>query len=226
MTAGEAEKRKVEERKSMTQTMQRKTKIKLCGMMGEQDIEIANILCPDYIGFVFAPWSKRYVTPDTAALLRKQLRPEITAVGVFVDEELSRVAELLEQGIIDMAQLHGQEDEDYIRELKAQSDKGIIKSIRMEDEADIRKAEKCPADHVLLDSGRGGTGKHFDWKLAAQVKRPYFLAGGLTTETVRDAVEMLRPYAVDVSSGIETAGRKDAEKMRAFVTGVRSAKCG
>lgn len=205
---------------------QRKTKIKLCGMMGEQDIAIANILCPDYIGFVFAPWSKRYVTPDVAASMRKQLRPEITAVGVFVDEELSRVAELLEQGVIDMAQLHGREDEDYIRELKARTGKALIKSVCMENEADIWKAEKCPADYVILDSGRGGTGKHFDWKLAAQVKRPYFLAGGLTAGTVREAVEMLRPYAVDVSSGIETAGRKDAEKMRAFVTAARSAKCG
>ena len=210
----------------MTELMQRKTKIKLCGMMGEQDIEAANLLCPEYIGFVFASWSKRYVTPDAAELLRKRLRPEITAVGVFVDGDLTLVAKLLERGVIDMAQLHGQEDEDYIRELKARTGKLLVKSVRMESEEDIPKAENSPADYVILDSGGGGTGRHFDWRLAARVKRPYFLAGGLTADSVKQAVEMLHPYAVDVSSGIETDGRKDREKMCSFVSAVDSVKDG
>lgn len=196
------------------------TKIKLCGLSRPCDIEAANELKPEYIGFVFAPKSKRYVSPKTAEDLKRLLLPDIKAVGVFVNENPKTVAELLNKGIINIAQLHGNEDEDYIRRLRQLSDQPIIKAFRIDTESDITNAEQSTADYVLLDSG-GGTGTVFDWKLIQNIKRPYFLAGGLSLDNLEDAVNMLRPYAVDVSSGIETDGYKDHIKMAAFVAAVR-----
>ena len=199
------------------------TKIKLCGLTMPCDIEAANQLRPEYIGFVFAKKSRRYVSPDDALELRKLLCPEIQAVGVFVNEEPGKVAELLERGIIDLAQLHGNEDEDYIRQLKALSDRTIIQAFRIDGNGDIKKAESSSVDYILLDTGSGGTGMTFDWRFLERVRRPYFLAGGLNPENVRTAIETYAPYAVDVSSGIETNGIKDKEKMKAFVRAVQSA---
>lgn len=198
------------------------TKIKLCGLSRPCDIEAANALMPDYIGFVFAKRSRRYVTPGQAAALKKMLRPGIAAVGVFVDEDKATVVSLLKVGVIDMAQLHGKEDDIYVREIQKICDNTVIKAFCVEGQEDIRRAQACPADYVLLDSGKGGTGTAFDWELLAGVSRPYFLAGGLDIETVGRAVERWKPYGVDVSSGIETDGRKDPVKMRAFVEAVRS----
>lgn len=197
------------------------TKIKLCGLSGFCDIEAANILKPEYIGFVFAKNSRRYVSPEDAWTLKKRLSPEIKAVGVFVREDAEVVAGLLERGVIDMAQLHGGEDETYIRRLRELTGKPLIKAFRVETAGDIAAAEMCSADHVLLDSGEGGTGNAFDWGLLGQMKRRYFLAGGLTPENVQRAVRELHPYGVDVSSGIETDGKKDSDKMAAFVAAVR-----
>lgn len=196
------------------------TKIKLCGLSRPCDIETANELKPDYIGFVFAPKSKRYVTSEKATELKSLLAPGIHAVGVFVNESPEKIANLLNQGVIDITQLHGDEDEDYVRRLRQLTHKPIIKAFRMETASDITVAEGCTADFVLLDSG-AGTGTVFDWKLTQNVKRPYFLAGGLDSDNVADAVKTLHPYAVDVSSGIETDGRKDKTKMAAFVSAVR-----
>lgn len=195
-------------------------KIKLCGLSRVADIQIANELSPDYIGFVFWERSKRNVSPDTASKLRKALSPEILAVGVFVDEEPDKIVSLLSSGIIDVAQLHGTEDEEYILALRKLTDKPIIKAFRIESEYDIIKAEESSADYVLLDSGKG-TGKVFDWKLLQNIRRPYFLAGGLSPDNAEEAIEALHPYALDVSSGIETDGYKDEKKMRAFVHAVR-----
>lgn len=194
-----------------------KARIKLCGLSRPCDIEVVNELCPDYIGFVFAEKSRRYVPPEQAAELKSLLRPEILAVGVFVDEEIERIADLLGAGVIDLAQLHGGEDEAYIGRLRERTDSPLIKAFRVDKEGDIEKARASTADYVLLDSGSGGTGKAFDRKLLARMDRPYFLAGGLDAATVGEAVERWRPYGVDVSSGIETEGVKDAEKMRAFM---------
>ena len=144
----------------------------------------------------------------------------IKAVGVFVNEEPEAVARLLNSGVIDMAQIHGTEGEDYVKGLRALTDKPIIKAFRIGKEEDIRLAEKSGADYVLLDSG-AGTGRGFDWKLIRNMERPYFLAGGLETGNVETAVKRLKPYAVDVSSGIETGGVKDRIKMAAFVAAVR-----
>lgn len=196
------------------------TKIKLCGLSRPIDIEVANRLSPEYIGFVFAPKSKRYVTAEKAKELKRLLAPEIKAVGVFVDESPQTVAELLNEGVIDIAQLHGSEDEDYIKLLKELAGKPIIKAFCIESEEDIVRAEKSSADYILLDSGTG-TGNVFDWSLIKSVKRPYFLAGGLDCTNVGEAIRTLQPYAVDVSSGIETNGLKDINKMTEFVSIVR-----
>ena len=196
-------------------------KIKLCGLTHPEDIAAANALQPEYIGFVFAPKSRRAVSRERAAALKMQLSPEIQAVGVFVNEKPEVVAELLNAGIIEIAQLHGQEDENYIGQLRKLTDKPLIQAFRVDNVESLARAEKSPAGWVLLDSGPGGTGTAFDWKLLEKFKRPYFLAGGLDPVTVKNALQMLRPYAVDVSSGIETAGKKDAQKMAAFVAAVR-----
>lgn len=199
-----------------------KTKIKLCGLSRECDIEAANELLPEYIGFVFAKKSMRYVSPENAAALRKHLAAQILAVGVFVNETPENVAALLAAGVIDMAQLHGSEDEAYIERLRTLTDKPIIKAFPVKEEQDIYRAAESRADLVLLDAGSGGTGTAFDWDLLNGMERPYFLAGGLDASTVGEAVRRWKPYAVDVSSGIETDGYKDVEKMRAFVQRARS----
>lgn len=196
------------------------TKIKLCGLSRPCDIEDANELKPDYIGFVFAPKSKRYVTPEKAMELKSLLAPEIQTVGVFVNEKPENIAKLLQDGIIDIAQLHGAEDEDYITRLRQLTDKPIIKACRIETTYDIENAEQSTADYILLDSG-AGTGMVFDWQLIQNIKRPYFLAGGLSPDNAADAINTLHTYAVDVSSGIETNGLKDKTKMAAFVAAVR-----
>ena len=199
------------------------TKIKFCGLTGDCDIDAANELRPEYVGFVFAPKSKRYVTPERAAELKRRLADGIKAVGVFVNDNLYHVAELLNRGVIDIAQLHGSEDEEYIGHLRQLTGKPVIRAFRIKTAEDIAEAEKCTADHVLLDSG-AGTGEVFDWKLIKNMKRPYFLAGGLSPDNVENAVEQLSPYAVDVSSGIETEGVKDKAKMAAFAAAVRGEK--
>lgn len=195
------------------------TKIKLCGLSRLCDIEDANEIKPDYIGFVFIPKSKRYVTYEKAAELKSRLSSEIQAVGVFVNEHPQDVAKLLQNGIIDIVQLHGDEDENYITQLRLLTDKPIIKAFRIEAANDIKKAEQSTADYILLDSG-AGTGKVFDWDILKTIGRPYFLAGGLNVHNVADAIKLLRPFAVDVSSGIETDGMKDKTKMAAFVAAV------
>ena len=197
------------------------TKIKLCGLTRPCDIEAANRLMPDYIGFVFAAKSKRYASPELAAALRAQLDPQIHAVGVFVNEVPEKVAQLLSCGTIQVAQLHGREDEAYISALRALTDKPIIKAFRIDTPADVETANRSSADFVLLDSGNGGTGTVFDWKLLQGITRPYFLAGGLNPENAADAVRQLQPFGVDVSSGIEIDGCKDDKKMAAFVAAVR-----
>ena len=180
------------------------TKIKCCGLSRLCDIEAAN----------------RYVSADKARALKQALSPEIKAVGVFVNETPEQIAALTDKGIIDVVQLHGNEDEAYIEKLRALTDKPIIKAFRIETVADVEKAVQSTADAILLDSG-AGTGKVFNWKLLADIKRPYFLAGGLAPNNIKQALQQLTPDAVDVSSGIETEGDKDKEKMAAFIAAVR-----
>ena len=195
------------------------TKIKLCGLTRLTDIQTVNQLKSDYIGFVFAPKSKRYIKPEQAAELKTFLDPEIAAVGVFVNEVPETIAALLNQNIIDLAQLHGSEDETYIQRLRHLTTKPLIKAFKINNKADLESAENSSADFILLDAG-AGDGQTFDWDILKYFTRPYFLAGGLNPLNVKAAIEKLSPYAVDVSSGIETNGAKDAVKMKSFVAAV------
>ena len=196
------------------------TRIKFCGLTRIEDIEEVNKLKPDYIGFVFWPRSKRVVTREQASELKAMLDPSIKAVGVFVDEDIEVVKSLLNDDIIDIAQLHGSEDGTYINDLKMSTGKPVIKAFKIRSEDDGRQAEESPADMVLLDSGMG-TGKTFNWEIIKGVKRPFFLAGGLAPDNAAEAIRELHPYALDVSSGIETEGIKDTKKMTDFYEAVR-----
>ena len=168
---------------------------------------------------MFAPKSKRYIKPECAAELKPILDPDIAAVGVFVNETPEVIAALLNQNIIDLAQLHGTEDELYIQQLRLLTTKPLIKAFKIKNKADLETAQNSSADHILLDAG-AGDGQTFDWDILKSFTRPYFLAGGLNPSNVDEAIKKLSPYAVDVSSGIETAGFKDAAKMKSFVDAV------
>ncbi len=191
--------------------------------MRPEDIENADLLLPDYIGFVFWKKSRRCVDAGTAGKLKGMLDRRISAVGVFVDEPLEVVAGLINEGIIDIAQLHGNEDEKYIAGLRRliAPEKKIIRAFNVRSEEDIANANNSSADLILLDAGMG-EGKAFDWTVAGKMTRDYILAGGLNPENVKEAVKRLKPYGVDVSSGIETDGVKDKSKMKEFVGIVRS----
>ena len=196
------------------------TKIKICGLQSEDDISYVNELMPDYIGFVFLQGRRRYISPEDAAHLKSLLNQAIQSVGVFVNESVENVASLLQSGTIQMAQLHGQEDETYARKLKSLCDRPIIKAFIIQSEEDIKKALAYPADYLLLDNGLG-TGETFDWSLIQGIERPFFLAGGLNSENVREAISLTAPYAVDTSSGVETDHKKDYHKIKAFIDAVR-----
>ncbi len=196
------------------------TRIKYCGLKRREDIDIVNEVKPEYIGFVFYKKSKRYVDFDTAKELKSHLAPSIKAVGVFVDEPIDDVVSYLNVGAIDMAQLHGNEDEAYISEVKDRTGKEVIKAFKITDKESVDKAFSTDADYVLLDAGMGD-GVTFDWNLILDIDKPYFLAGGLGVDNIANVMRNIRPFAVDVSSGIETDGVKDKAKMIAFAKEVR-----
>ncbi|MEE0024079.1 phosphoribosylanthranilate isomerase [Methanobrevibacter sp.] len=190
-------------------------KIKICGLKRLDDIEIVNKYKPDYIGFVFAD-SKRKVTSDLACKMKKNLDSSIKSVGVFVDEDIDVIIKLYDEGIIDIAQLHGLENEEYIKKLKQKSNYKleIINAIEMSDEKDLLGYENSLADYLLLDSGKG-SGKTFDWRLIRKdLKKEFFLAGGLNSKNISKAIEEFNPYAVDLSSSVETDGYKDELKIK------------
>lgn len=195
-------------------------KVKFCGLSRICDIEGANALKPEYIGFVFAPQSRRCILPEKALKLKSLLSPGIKAVGVFVNQQPEFAAELLNSNIIDIAQLHGNEEDDYIKQLRRLTHKPIIQAFRIAGAEEVIKAQSSIADCILLDAG-AGTGTSFDWKLVQNIKRPYFLAGGLNAQNALTALSILKPYALDVSSGIETNGLKDTRKMAEFIHAVR-----
>ncbi len=228
------------------------TRIKLCGLTRIQDIEIANKLKPEYIGFIFWDRSSRNVSAIQAARLKGKLNPEIKAVGVFVNAPAEQVISYYNVGIIDIAQLHGNENEEYIKKLH---DAGltVIKAFKMKKTGEninlagnanietpekptgnaitetygkstddvITEAVKSSADYIMFDPGKG-EGATFNWQLIKGIKREFFLAGGLIPENIEKAVETVQPFAVDVSSGIETNGHKDPDKMAAFVKNTRA----
>lgn len=198
-------------------------KIKLCGMFRDCDIDYANEARPDYIGFILGfPKSHRNIGMETAQRLRSRLAPGIKAVGVFVDSPETTCAEYANRGIIDVIQLHGSEDAGFIRRLRELTDAPIIKAAKIRAPENIREVQSLGADYVLLDNGTG-TGEMFDHSLldGAEIKQPFFLAGGLAPENLRHAAENIRPYCVDLSSGVETDRLKDREKMLEAVRIIR-----
>ncbi|MDD2351587.1 MAG: phosphoribosylanthranilate isomerase [Synergistaceae bacterium] len=200
------------------------TKIKICGLMSERDINYANSLIPDFVGFVFVRGSRRYVSPDIAANLRMRLLTSVMTVGVFVNEKFENAINMTRQGVLDIVQLYGQEDDEYIISLKEITRKPVIKAFNVESIKDVDRAVDSPADFILLDNGTGGTGRTFDWTLVRNIERPFFLAGGLDPDNVEAAVSATNPYAVDVSSGVEKECVKDFEKMQNFINAVRKGR--
>lgn len=190
-----------------------------------EDIQAVNEAMPDYCGFVInVEKSRRSCSPLLIKEMVCRLDKRILPVGVFVNAPLRLPTLLLREGTIAMAQLHGQEDEAYIRELQKASRCPVIKAFSVKTFQDVENAMKSPADYILLDQGAGGTGKAFDWSLIPEIRRPFFLAGGLGTENLEEAIARLKPWAVDLSSSLETEGRKDPEKIRAAVAMVRKAE--
>ena len=200
-----------------------RTRIKICGLRRKEDISYVNEVLPDFAGFIFDPSRRRYIDPETAAVLRPQLADSIRAVGVFVNaapEEILRIAETVR---LDLIQLHGSEDDTYIRNLRKQTFLPIIKAIRVQTEEDTEQAAASSADLILLDNGAGGTGLRFNWELAQKVSRDFLLAGGISAENAADAIRLCHPWGLDASSSLETEGMKDPEKIRSFMEAVRQA---
>lgn len=196
------------------------TKIKMCGLSRQCDIDYANQLMPEYIGFVFVENSKRYASPKKAFELRNNLNSKIISVGVFVDADINFISEIVKQKTIDMVQLHGSENDEYIRNLRKLISIPIIQAFTIKTKEDINKAKKSSAEYILFDSGKG-SGKTFNHSLIKDINRDYFLAGGITIENIKQVTEKFKPYAIDASSSLETNGYKDFYKMRAFADALR-----
>lgn len=197
------------------------TKIKFCGLRREEDVKYAASLDAGFFGFILSDRFKRFVAPEKVARMKEFVPSSAKTVGVFVDETLDFVISTAKTAKLDMIQLHGSESETYIAEIKEKIGLPVIKMIKPVSENDIITARQSIADLILLDSGAGGTGKVFDWSLAENLGRNYILAGGLTPVNVGEAVKRLKPFAVDVSSGVEKEGIKDFSKMKAFAAEVR-----
>jgi phosphoribosylanthranilate isomerase len=198
------------------------TLVKLCGMRSERDVHEAAEAGADAIGMVLTPGFRRSVGLGDAAKMARLIPKGVMSVGVFVDSPAEEVAFMAGSLGLKAVQLHGSESDGYISRLRGMTDAAIIKSFIVRSAEDIRKAGFSSADLILLDGGMG-SGKAFDTSLLSLMGREYILAGGLTPDSVSEAVIKLHPYAVDVSSGIETDGAKDPEKMRAFVRGAKTA---
>lgn len=195
------------------------TRIKICGLFRDCDIDFVNEAKPDYIGFVFAR-SRRQVTLDQARKMRKRLDSSIMPIGVFVNASAELIRQLYQEEVIGMAQLHGQIDEAYILRLKQLCTVPVIKAIRANAMADILEQQFTAADYLLLDNGKGGTGEPFDWYIIPRMKNPFFLAGGIGEGNIEAALSLL-PFCIDISSGAETVGVKDREKILRLVRRVR-----
>lgn len=198
------------------------TKIKICGLRRPEDIAYVNEAKPDFAGFIIdVPKSRRNVPREKVWELTALLSPEILPVGVFVNAPMETILSLVTDGTLKAVQLHGQESQSYLEELKKQVAVPLIRAFSSRSPEDLTEAEKSPADFVLLDNGAGGTGETFDWSLLSSFDRPFFLAGGLRLENIAEAVSRFHPYALDLSSGVETDGYKDKEKIIAAVAAVR-----
>lgn len=201
--------------------------IKICGLTRIEDIEAVNEALPDYIGFVFAK-SKRQVSDIVAENLKSHLNPFIKVVGVFVNDDIEHIVHLCNLKIINMVQLHGDENEEYINNLRKYIPNEIIKAVRVKNFNDIKMSDEFSSDYLLFDAYHekqyGGNGITFDWSLIPKLTKPYFLAGGINSKNILEAQNLCNPYCMDVSSGVETDGFKDKEKIIKIVTKIRSVK--
>lgn len=198
------------------------TKIKICGLSRPCDIDYVNEARPDFCGFVLgAPKSPRNITVPLLRELRSRLDGSITPVGIFVNDPLELILPLAKEQVLGAIQLHGLESPSYIQALKREISIPVIKAFRVDGAECLREAEESPADLILLDNGTGGTGSSFDWSLLKNFNRPYILAGGLGPENLETAIKTLHPWGVDMSSGVESGGFKDKEKILAAAAAVR-----
>ena len=201
------------------------TKVKICGICHEVEIGIMNELVPDFVGFVFVSKSRHFIAPEHAGLLRSKLRPGIRSVGVFANHSLKSVAMCVEVAGLDMVQLHGDETAEYVAALREYIRCPIMKVYKVAKPMDAEKALYSTADYVMLDGGNAGDGKTFDWALLGNVRRKYFLSGGLTPENLNRAMVVTpQPYALNVSSGVEANKMKDYRKVMKFILGVKNFK--
>ena len=199
-------------------------RIKICGLSRLEDVEVVNEILPEYAGFIINyPKSIRSLNPLQVKELCCHLDKKVRAVGVFVDSPIELPLRMLREGTIDLAQLHGREDDAYIRKLMEKAKRPVIKAFSVSKEEDIDRVMSCPASYVLLDHPLGKNGEVVDWSLLKKVNRPYFLAGGLGEANVQEAIRALHPFAVDMNSRLETEGKKDPEKMRQAVKLAREA---
>ncbi|MEI0517247.1 phosphoribosylanthranilate isomerase [Brachyspira murdochii] len=210
----------------------RSSLIKTCGLFREEDIDYANKLDADYIGFVFASGSKRKVDFSLAYKLKRKLKNTIKAVGVFRDNSIDFITYLFNENIIDLVQLHGKEDNDFLDNLKSKINADIIKAISIKYEYSFNHS--FISDFILLDSSNAGSGNSFDWKFLKnkldndknfkkEFNAKYFLAGGININNIKEALE-LNPYCIDLSSGLEVNGVKDFNKMKSIIDEVNIIK--
>ena len=199
-------------------------KIKICGLKRKEDINYVNETKPDYVGFVFAG-TKRKIGFETAAVFKANLDKNIKAVGVFVNEEIDNIISLCDDNVIDLVQLHGDEDEPYIYRLKEKTDKAIIKAVKVKEKIQIFDTN---AEYALFDSYTeneyGGSGISFNREFISGYTKPFFVAGGLNAVNIKETIKELNPYCVDLSSGVETDGFKDLNKIKEVIKIVRGIK--
>lgn len=198
-----------------------KTKIKICGLFRLCDAEFVNEAKPDYAGFVFCEKSTRHITVEKAQSLRNAINASIQTVGVFVDAPIDLIERVYHSKTIRVIQLHGSEDNVFIEKLRKRLPEAIVwKAFKVRSKCDLEEAEKSAADMILLDNGCG-TGEVFDWSILESFKRDFILAGGITKENLPFAISRFHPYAVDLSSSVETGGVKDKEKIVAVVSAAK-----
>ncbi|MGB3364734.1 MAG: phosphoribosylanthranilate isomerase [Thermodesulfobacteriota bacterium] len=201
------------------------TKIKICGITNMEDAQAAADYGADALGFIFYKESKRYVDPQVAKSIISSLPPFITTVGVFVNQGMDEISQIKEATGIQVAQLHGDETPEFVSSLPID----VIKVIRVKDKSDLDKVAQYSAQAILFDTYSdkeyGGTGESFDWEILNNLssEKKVILSGGLNPENVLEAVQIVRPYAVDVSSGVEdTPGKKDHTKIKKFIEAIKN----
>ena len=192
------------------------TKVKICGLSTKEAVETAVSAGADYIGFVFAP-SKRQVTLEQAAEMAKLIPANVKKVGVFVSPNRKELLEAIEKVGLDLVQIHGQAADDLFENLPCAS----IQAVQVDGDGHVPNSQ---ADYLLFDAPVAGSGQTFDWDQLdmTELAQPFFIAGGLNEDNVARAIQYFSPFAVDVSSGVETNGQKDHEKIRRFIERVKN----